>query len=355
MKNRVNRCSPDNVSLGAWSSVCQGPLFFKRFLALLYYCPLWPGWGRATMRDLQATMRPPLLWATQTKGPQMLLTHLSLQTLPHLCSPPLDANSCTSFSPCGAQPELSAWVGVVPGRAVGQQLHSPTGSAGPEAPQGMVGPTQPCCGMFLVSQSHGWCHKLPPCQPLQMCWPWQQNTSRWPTGILWLSGIRSNLDRAFLPSFLEEDRSNPSPPEILRLCGSSSKPEPMEVDPSESDIKPVEVDLPPEEEPVEVNTPPLGQASAITSCLPGDITTSVGSTPGAINFQLSVEMSPFTRDPQHQLLLPTYLLPHLSPILVLPARPLTSSFLSSEEKGRTWTGTNVLWAAALEQQEEPSR
>lgn len=60
------------------------------------------------MRDLQATMRPPLLWAKQTKGPQMLLTHLSLQTLPRLCSPPLDANSCTSFSPCGAQPELSA-------------------------------------------------------------------------------------------------------------------------------------------------------------------------------------------------------------------------------------------------------
>ena len=56
----------------------------------------------STCRLLQATMRshhaghhdsspqPPLLCAEQTKGPQPLLTHLALQTLHHLCSPPLD-------------------------------------------------------------------------------------------------------------------------------------------------------------------------------------------------------------------------------------------------------------------------
>lgn len=39
-------------------------------------------------------MRPPLrnsLWAEQTPGPQLLLTHFTVQTRQNLCSPPLDA------------------------------------------------------------------------------------------------------------------------------------------------------------------------------------------------------------------------------------------------------------------------
>ena len=37
----------------------------------------------------EASPQPALLWAEQTKGPQLLLTHLPLQTLHHLRSPPL--------------------------------------------------------------------------------------------------------------------------------------------------------------------------------------------------------------------------------------------------------------------------
>ena len=52
---------------------------------------------------------------------------------------------------------------------------------------------------------------------------------------------------------------NPPPPKKLRLLESSSEPKPMNADPPKSDIKPMEVDLPPEEEPMEVNSLPSGQ------------------------------------------------------------------------------------------------
>jgi len=54
-------------------------------------------------------MRPilTLLEAEQTKGPQPLLTHLVLQTLQHLCSPPLDADSFMYLC-CGPKPAHSA-------------------------------------------------------------------------------------------------------------------------------------------------------------------------------------------------------------------------------------------------------
>lgn len=39
----------------------------------------------------EASPQPALLWAEQTKGPQLLLIHLPLEALHHLCSSPLDA------------------------------------------------------------------------------------------------------------------------------------------------------------------------------------------------------------------------------------------------------------------------
>lgn len=60
-----------------------------------------------------------------------------------------------------------------------------------------------------------------------------------------------------------------------------------------------------------------GRASAITSCLLGDGTSSIAGTPEALNFHLGAKMSPSTREPQHQMLLPITL-SSLSPILILP-------------------------------------
>ena len=51
---------------------------------------------------------------------------------------------------------------------------------------------------------------------------------------------------------------DPPPPKELKLQGNSSKPEPMESDPPEDEVKPMEVDLPLEEEPLEVDLPPSG-------------------------------------------------------------------------------------------------
>ena len=90
------------------------------------------------------------------------------------------------------------------------------------------------------------------------------------------------------------------------------------------------------------------RANPITSCLPGDVVTSVGGSPGALDFHLGVEVSPSAREPLRRLLLPTppFPIPHLSP------GPLPSSFPSSEEKGRTWTGVH---RAVLRQEESFSR
>jgi len=54
-------------------------------------------------------------------------------------------------------------------------------------------------------------------------------------------------------------RMDPPPPKKPRLQGSSRKPEPMDVDPSESSVQPMEVDIPLEEPPTQVNLPPLRQ------------------------------------------------------------------------------------------------
>ena len=74
-----------------------------------------------------------------------------------------------------------------------------------------------------------------------------------------------------------------------------------------------------------------GKASNMTSCLPTEVATSIGSAPGALDFHLGVEESPSAREPLGSCCTPEPLLPHLhrSP------RPLTSSSPSSEQKGRT--------------------
>lgn len=75
----------------------------------------------------------------------------------------------------------------------------------------------------------------------------------------------------------------------------------MNVDPPKGHVKPMEVDLPSEVKNqwkwIHLHQ---GRTSAITSCLLGDITSSTASTP-ALNFHLGAEISPFTREPQHQL------------------------------------------------------
>lgn len=54
-------------------------------------------------------------------------------------------------------------------------------------------------------------------------------------------------------------KASPPPAKKFRLQGSSSEREPMDADPPEGDVEPMEVDLPPEEEPMEVDPPPSGQ------------------------------------------------------------------------------------------------
>ena len=54
-------------------------------------------------------------------------------------------------------------------------------------------------------------------------------------------------------------RMDPPSPKKPRFQGSSSKPEPMDVDPPESSVQPMEVDIPLEEPPMEVDPPPSRQ------------------------------------------------------------------------------------------------
>ena len=119
------------------------------------------------------------------------------------------------------------------------------------------------------------------------------------------------------------------PPKKPRLQGSSGKPEPMDVDPSESSFQPMEVDIPLEEPP----TIEAGQAPQHRVCLE----TLLGSAPGALNFHLGVEMSPSAREPLRQLLLPTAL-SSPSSILTLPQElsPLLPRAL------RKWEGLALL-------------
>jgi len=51
---------------------------------------------------------------------------------------------------------------------------------------------------------------------------------------------------------------DPPPPKKPRLLKSSSKLEPMDVDPLESDVEPMEVDPPPEDEAMELDPPLSG-------------------------------------------------------------------------------------------------
>lgn len=46
--------------------------------------------GQIPLRPSLGLPSAPLLWAEHTQRLQLLLMHLSLQTLSHLCTPPLD-------------------------------------------------------------------------------------------------------------------------------------------------------------------------------------------------------------------------------------------------------------------------
>lgn len=49
---------------------------------------------------------------------------------------------------------------------------------------------------------------------------------------------------------------DPPLPKKRKVQGSSSKPEPMDVDPPKDDVEPMVVDVPPEEETMEMDPPP---------------------------------------------------------------------------------------------------
>jgi len=82
-------------------------------------CSLGPCCSHRERSHHEASPQPPLLWAEQTKGPQLLLTQLALQIFPHLHSPSLLSSSyvltstgelklcCTSPRPLIFSPILS--------------------------------------------------------------------------------------------------------------------------------------------------------------------------------------------------------------------------------------------------------
>ena len=55
---------------------------------------------------------------------------------------------------------------------------------------------------------------------------------------------------------------DPPPTKKLKLQGSGSRPEPMEIDPPADDIQPMEVDLPLQEEPMEVDPSASGSGKS---------------------------------------------------------------------------------------------
>lgn len=144
---------------------------------------------------------------------------------------------------------------------------------------------------------------------------------------------------------------DPPPPKKLWLLESSSEPKPMDVDPPESNVEPMEVDLPPEDKLMEVDPPPSGPGKHCSIMLAQRHHHIHWWCSRGLNFRLGVEESPSSREPLGQLLL-SVTPSSLSPILIPPPRPLTSSFLSSEENGRT--GTGVLCASVPGQSEESS-
>jgi len=88
---------------------------------------------------MKASPQPALLWAEQTKRPQLLLTHLPLNNLHHLCSPPLDTLWELYVHLMWWHSSLHSVLKVGPHHQLrtGQDSLFPhlAGSAGPNAPQ----------------------------------------------------------------------------------------------------------------------------------------------------------------------------------------------------------------------------
>lgn len=89
----------------------------------------------------------PLLWAGRTKGVQTLLMHLALQTLPPSLQPSF-GHSLTVLYPdiVALKRAPAAPCEATQHRAEGSPFPLLTGSAGPDAPQGMVA--------FLAARAH---------------------------------------------------------------------------------------------------------------------------------------------------------------------------------------------------------
>ena len=149
----------------------------------------------------------------------------------------------------------------------------------------------------------------------------------------------------FLPPFWM--RTDPPPLKKLKLQGSGSRPEPMEIDPPEDDI---EVDPSLEKEPMEVDTSPSGEGKCYSimlaqRCHHINWWGTSGSQFLSWHWNVTIyQRSPAQATAPYPFSFPVSL-PHPS------LRPLTSSFPSSEEKGRTWTGTGILWGALRQQKE----
>lgn len=108
----------------------------------------------------------------------------------------------------------------------------------------------------------------------------------------------------------------------------------IDIDPPEGDSEPMEVDLPPEEEPMEVNSLPSGQGRHYNIMLAQRRCHIHQRCARGCQFQsqdwiVTICQSPCTSCCS---LTPFFPIPHPSP------RPLTSSFSSSEKQGKTGMG-----------------
>ena len=135
--------------------------------------------------------QPPLLWAEQTQAPQPLLIHLVLQTLHHLCSPPLQQFYILLTL---QQPKLH------------QRRADPS-----PCPVAVLGLMHPRVQLAFLATGHtadscSACHQPEPPDPL--LWGSFQN-------FLWLAIAQpSNLSRSFCKTCLTSRKSK-APPDLV--------------------------------------------------------------------------------------------------------------------------------------------
>jgi len=84
--------TPSNPLLIHLNAIPSAPVMRQQSTVLLLHSL----WGDAGHQE--TSRHPPLLWAEQTKGSQMLLTYFALETLPHHHSPP-SHHGCGNNSP----------------------------------------------------------------------------------------------------------------------------------------------------------------------------------------------------------------------------------------------------------------